>query len=56
MLYLGHRGYQNTLTTLMNFYHSPNLKKEVVNFVKSYLDCQHVNAECKHTTSLLQTI
>ena len=45
-----------TLTTVKNFYHWPNLKKEVPEFVSRFLNCQHVKVDCKHPTSLLQPI
>lgn len=38
--YLGHPGYQNTLTNVSKFYHWPNMKKEVIKFVARCLDCQ----------------
>lgn len=53
---LGHRGYQNTLTTVKNIYHWSNLKKDVIEFVARCLDCQQLKAECKHPSGLLQPI
>ena len=37
--YLGHPGYQKTLTAVKNFYYWINLKKEVVEFMARCLDC-----------------
>jgi len=51
--YLGHPGYENTLTVVKKFYYWPNLKKEVAEFVARCLDCQQVKVECKHPGGLL---
>ena len=54
--YSGHPGYQKTLTIVKKFYHWLDMKKEVVEFVARCLDCQQVNAKCKHLAGLLQPI
>jgi len=38
--YSSHPEYQKNLTTIKKFYHWPNLKKEVAEFVARCLDCQ----------------
>lgn len=54
--YLGHLGYQRTLTTVKKFYHWLNLKKEVDEFVSICVDFQQVKVGCKHLGDLLQPI
>jgi len=54
--YSGLLGYQKTLTVVKRFYYWSNLKRDVVEFVARCFDCQHVKAECKHLSGLLQPI
>eukprot|EP00253_Pinus_taeda_P013707 PITA_13707 len=42
--YLGHPRYQKTLTAVKKFYYWLNMKKDVVEFVARWLDCQQVKA------------
>ena len=42
--YLGHLGYQKTLTSMKKFYYFPNMKKEVTKFITRCLDFQHVKS------------
>jgi len=51
--YSGHPRYQMSLTMAKNFYHWPNLKKEVAEFVSRCLGCQQVKVECKNLDALL---
>lgn len=43
--YSFHLGYQKTLTIVKKFYYWSNLKKDVVEYVARYFDCQHVKVE-----------
>ena len=54
--YLGHLGYQKTLTTMKKFYYWPNIKKDVAGFLATCFDYQRVKVECKHQGELLQLI
>ena len=54
--YLGHLGYQKTLTVLKKFYYWMNLKNEEAEFVARCLNCQQVKVECRHLGGLLQPI
>lgn len=38
--YLGHLGYQKTLTMVKKFYYWPNMRKDVAKFVARCLDCE----------------
>ena len=52
-LYLGHPGYQKTLTIVKKLYHWPKLKKEVTKLVARCLDFEKIKVECKHLVGLL---
>ena len=54
--YLGHPGYQKTMTTNKKLYYCLNMKKEVVELVPKCLYYQQVKEECKHPGGLLHDI
>ena len=54
--YLGHLGYQMTLSAVKRFYYCMSLKKDVADFVARCLYFHMVKAECKHPGGLLQPI
>lgn len=54
--YLGHLGYQKTLTVVKRIYYSINLNRDVAEFVAKCFDFEHVKVDCKHPSGLLQLI
>ena len=52
--YSRHRGYEKMITMLRKEYFWPNMKNEVVGFLARCIECQQVNVEHQHPTSLLQ--
>jgi len=54
--YLGHPGYQKTLTTMKKFYYWMNLKRDVAEFVVRCFDYQRVKVKCKHPGGLVKPI
>jgi hypothetical protein len=51
--YVGHLGYQKTIAVVKSQYYWPGMKKEVVDFIAKYLECQKVKAEHRHPAGLL---
>jgi hypothetical protein len=51
--YARHLGYQKTIVTIKSQYYWPNMKKEVVDFIVKFLECQKVKDEHRHPTGLL---
>ena len=49
---LGHPGYQEMITMVKKDFFSPNMKKEVVEYLVQCLKCQKVKAEHQHPTRL----
>ena len=54
--YVGHPWYQKTISTMRRQYFWLGMKKEVANYISKFLECQKVNIEHKHPTSLLQPL
>jgi hypothetical protein len=54
--YDGHPGYQKTIAAVKRQYYWPGMKKEVVDFIAKYLECQKVKVEHRHPASLLQPL
>ena len=54
--YVGHPGYQNTLTTIKKSFYWLGMKKEVAMYIARCLVCQNVKVECKHPVGLLHQL
>jgi hypothetical protein len=54
--YVGHPGYQKTITTVKSQYYWPSMKKEIVEYIAKCWECQKVKDEHRHPTSLLQPL
>jgi hypothetical protein len=54
--YVGHPGYQKTITVVKSQYYWPGMKKEVVKFIAKCLDCQKVKVEHRYPVGLLQPL
>ena len=52
--YSGHPGYQKTIATARKQYFWPGMKKDMVEYISSYMKCQHVKVEHQHLAGLLQ--
>ena len=51
--YLGHPGYQKTITMLRKDYFWPNMKNELVEYIAKCFECQQVKIEHQHPAGLL---
>jgi hypothetical protein len=51
--YVGHLGYQKTISAVKSQYYWPGMKKEVADFTAKCLECQKVKAEHRHSDGLL---
>ena len=51
--YVGHPGYQKTITTVKSQYYWPGMKKEVVDIIVRCLACQKVKAIYRHLAGML---
>jgi hypothetical protein len=51
--YLGHPRVSKMITKLKTLYFWPRLKKDVVEYVARYLECQQVKVEHTHLVELL---
>jgi hypothetical protein len=54
--YVSYPGYQKTIAALKRQYYWPGMKKEVVDFIAKYLECQKVKDEHRHPTGFLQPL
>ena len=54
--YLGHPGYQKTITMLRKDYFWPNMKNELVEYIARCFECQQVKTEHQHPVGLLQPL
>jgi hypothetical protein len=54
--YVGHLGYQKTMTTVKNHYFWPGMKKEIAEYITRCMECQKVKAKHRHSTGLLQPL
>jgi hypothetical protein len=52
--YVGHPGYHKTIATVKSQYCSPDMKKEIVEYIAKCMECQNFKAEHRHPTRLLQ--
>jgi hypothetical protein len=50
--YVGHPGYQKSITVVRSQYFWSGMKKEVANYIARCLECQKVKIEHKHPTGL----
>jgi hypothetical protein len=46
--YARHLGYQKTIAAVKKQYYCPGMKKEVVDFIARWLECQKVKVEHRH--------
>jgi hypothetical protein len=53
MAYAGHPSYQKTMAAVKGHYFSLGLKKEIVEYIARYMECQKVKAEHRHPAWLL---
>jgi hypothetical protein len=54
--YAGHPGYLKTITAVKSQYYWLGMKKEVVDFIAKYLECQKVKVENRHPIGFLQPL
>ena len=54
--YVGHPGYQKTLTMVRKEYFWPGMKNEAANYIARCMECQRVKVEHRHPTGLLQPL
>jgi hypothetical protein len=50
--YVGHPGYQKTITTVRGQYFWPGMKKDVTDYLSRCMECQKVKVEHIHPTLL----
>jgi hypothetical protein len=51
-----HPGYQKTISAVKSQYYWPDMKKEVVDSIAKFLECQKVKVEHRHPTGFLQPL
>ena len=54
--YSGDPGYQKMITMIKKDFFSPNMEKEVVEYLAHCLECQQVKSEHQHPAGLLQPL
>jgi hypothetical protein len=54
--YTGHPGYQKMIVTTRKILYYIILKKDIVDYLGKYLECQKVKAENRHPARLLQPL
>jgi hypothetical protein len=54
--YVGHPGYQKTITAVRSQFFWPRMKKDVVDYITRCMECQKVKAKHRHPASLLQPL
>jgi hypothetical protein len=54
--YVGHPGYQKTISIVKSQYYWPGMKKEVFYFIAKCLECQKVKFEHRHLAGFLQPL
>jgi hypothetical protein len=54
--YVGHPGYQKTITVVRSQFFWPGMKKDVVDYIARCMECQKVKAEHRHPVGLLQPL
>jgi hypothetical protein len=54
--YVGHLGYQKTVSTVKIQHYWPALKREIVEYIAKCLECQRVKVEHRHPTGLLHPL
>jgi hypothetical protein len=54
--YVGHPGYQKTITAIKSQYYWPGMKKEIVDFIARCLEFQKVKVEHRHLVGFLQPL
>jgi hypothetical protein len=54
--YVRQLGYHKTIVVVKSQYYWPDMKKEVVDFISKFLECQKVKAEHRHPAGFLQTL
>jgi hypothetical protein len=54
--YTGHPGYQKMITTTKRLFYWPGLKKDIVDYLAKFLECQQVKEKHQHPTGLLHPL
>jgi hypothetical protein len=54
--YVGHPGYQKTITTVRSQFFCLGMKKDVADYITRCMECQKVKAEHRKPTDLLQPL
>ena len=54
--YAGHPRYEKLITTLKKDFYWPNMKREEVEYVTKYLECQQVKVVHQHLVEILKLI
>ena len=52
--YAGHLRYLKTITAVRSQYFWPRMKRDIVEYITRYIECQRVKANHKHPRRLLQ--
>jgi transcriptional regulator of aromatic amino acid metabolism len=51
--YVGHPGYQKTITIVKSQYFWPGMKRQIAEYISRCMECQKVKIEHRHPTRLL---
>jgi hypothetical protein len=54
--YVGHPGYQKTITVVRNQFIWPGMKNDVDDYISKCMECQRVNSKHRHPTVLLEPL
>jgi hypothetical protein len=54
--YVGHPGYQKIVLAVKSQYYLQGMKREIVEYIAKFLECQKVKVEHRYPTSLLQPL
>jgi hypothetical protein len=54
--YVGHLGYQKTISAVKSQYYWPDMKREVADYIAKCLECQRVRVEHRQPTGLLHPL
>ena len=54
--YAGNPRYQKTMAVIKSHYFWPGMKREIIEYIARYMECQKVKAENRHPAGLLQPL
>jgi hypothetical protein len=54
--YTGHPGYQKMITTTRKLFYWAEMKKDIVDYLAKFLECNKVKVDHRHPTGLLQPL